>query len=186
MEEREIVELYWNRDEAAIRETEQRYGSYLFRIAYNILAVWQDSEECLSDTYLRAWNAIPPKRPENLKLFLGRITRNLALDRRKGEMTEKRGGGQQALVLEELEECVSGGTSPQEQLEEKLLGELISTFLRQQPQLTRRCFVLRYWYLEPMPVIAQELGLTVGGTKSLLHRTRKKLKAYLEKEGIVV
>lgn len=101
-------------------------------------------------------------------------------------MTEKRGGGQQTLALEELEECVSGGTSPQEQLEEKLLGELISTFLWQQSKLIRRCFVLRYWYLEPIPVIAQELGLTVGGTKSMLHRTRKKLKAYLEKEGIVV
>lgn len=186
MEEQEIIALYWKRDEAAIEETERCYGSYLFRIAYNILAVWQDSEECLSDTYLRAWNAMPPRRPENLKLFLGKITRNLALDRRKGSMAEKRGGGQWVCALEELEECVSGGISPQEQLDEKLVGELISNFLRQQPEKTRRCFVLRYWYLEPIAVIAQEMGLTAAGTKSLLHRTRKKLKVYLEKEGVFV
>lgn len=184
MEDEKIIALYWNRDEAAIGETEAKYGGYLTNIAYNILSVRQDSEECVSDAYLRAWNAIPPKKPENLKLFLGRVTRNLALDRRKADTTEKRGGGQAVLALEELKDCVSSRETPEASLDEKFLAEKITEFLRSQPDTPRKCFVLRYWYLEPISAIASRMELSPSKVKSLLHRTRTKLKIYLEKEGI--
>lgn len=184
MEDQEIIRLYWDRNEDAIGETGTKYGGYLYNIAYNILAVRQDSEECVSDTYLRAWNAIPPKKPENLKLFLGRVTRNLALDRRKADATEKRGGGQAVLALEELKDCVSSRETPEASLDEKFLAEKITEFLRNQPDTTRKCFVLRYWYLEPVSAIASRMRISPSKVKSLLYRTRIKLKIYLEKEGI--
>ena len=184
MEDHEIIALYWDRDENAIGETAAKYGGYLHNIAYNILAVRQDSEECVSDAYLRTWNAIPPKKPENLKLYLGRVTRNLALDRRKADTTEKRGGGQVVLALEELRDCVSDHSTPETALDEKYLAEKITEFLRNQPETARKCFVLRYWYLEPVSAIASRLGISPAKTKSLLHRTRNKLKEHLYKEGI--
>lgn len=184
MEDQEIIALYWSRDENAIGETAAKYGGYLTNIAYNILSVRQDSEECVSDAYLRAWNAIPPKKPENLKLFLGRVTRNLALDRRKADTTKKRGGGQVVLALEELRDCVSSRETPETVLDEKYLAEKITEFLRTLPETPRKCFVLRYWYLEPVSAIAARMQLSPSKVKSLLHRTRMKLKTYLEKEGI--
>lgn len=184
MEDQEIIGLYWDRDENAIVETAAKYGGYLTNIANNILAVRQDGEECVSDTYFRAWNAIPPKKPDNLKLFLGRITRNLALDRRKAEATGKRGGGQVVLALEELRDCVSDMETPETAMDERFLAEKITEFLRNQPEIPRKCFVLRYWYLEPVSAIAERMQLSPSKVKSQLHRTRMKLKHHLEKEGI--
>lgn len=184
MEDRDIIQLYWDREEGAIEQTKEKYGSYLMAIAKNILSRYQDREECVADAYFRAWNSIPPQRPESLKLYLGRVTRNLALDRRKAAATEKRGGGQVVLALEELKDCVVAWDTPESRLDEKFLGEKITEFLRQQPEVTRKTFVLRYWYLEPVEDIAKEMHMSLSKTKSLLHRTRKKLRESLEKEGI--
>lgn len=186
MEDREIIALYMQRSEAAIVETEQKYGVYCTSIAQNILQNQQDSEECVSDTWLRTWNAIPPQTPNSLKLFVGRIVRNLSLDCYRAARVEKRGGGQVVLALSELAECVSSGATPETALEDQMLAEAISVFLWSQPKESRKMFVLRYWYLESVGEIALSLGYGQSKVKSSLHRTRKKLRQYLEQEGIAL
>jgi RNA polymerase sigma-70 factor (ECF subfamily) len=186
MEDSTIVDLYWRRDEAAITETAKKYGGYCYAIAAHILSSPQDTEECVSDTYFRTWNAIPPRKPDSLRLFVGRITRNLALDRFKALCAEKRGGGQTELALSELRDCISSPDTPETVLEEKALAQAISTFLRLQPEEARRMFVLRYWYLESIEELAEELQVSPSKVKSSLSRTRKRLKTHLKKEGIVL
>lgn len=184
MEDREIVDLYWQRREDAIQETAAKYGGYCLSIAQNILSSAEDAEECAWDAYLRAWNAIPPKRPDCLRLYLGRITRNLALDRWKAGKTEKRGGGRPELALEELGECLTAKGSPEDALDRKLLTDALNVFLRLQPPLQRKLFVCRYWYLDSIQDMAGRFSLSESQVKAMLHRMRKKLKRYLEKEGI--
>ena len=183
MEDSEIIELYWQRDQQAIGETAGKYGRLLERIARNILGQ-QDAEECVNDTYLRAWNAIPPERPTAFRCWLGRITRNLSLDRWKAVRTAKRGGGME-ILLGELAECVPASDSPQKVLEDQALAELLNVFLRGLPAENRRMFLGRYWYGETLADIAASLGCGQGKVKSALFRTRKALRAYLEKEGVL-
>ena len=184
MEDHEIVALYWDRDERAIGESEQKYGALCRGVALRVLENIEDSEECVSDTWLRSWNTIPPQRPNLLGAFLARITRNLALDRWRAARAEKRGGGETALALEELEDCVpSGASGPEEHLEASELAALIARFLRAQPEESRRVFLRRYWYVESVSAIAEAFGFSESKVKSMLFRTRKGLRRFLEKEG---
>ena len=183
MEDQQIIDLYWERSEEAIAQTHRKYGRYCHTIAYNILQNDPDSEECVSDTYFRIWSIIPPRRPSLLSALLGKITRNLALDRCKYNRAEKRGGGQVALALEELAECVGSG-SEEEWMENRLLTELLNRFLDSLSQKNRQIFMLRYWYFCSVRQIADSLGLSESGVKMNLLRSRRELKALLEKEGV--
>ena len=184
MEDEAIIALYWQRSEEAIIQTDRKYGRYCRSIAFNILENDDDTDECLNDTYLKAWNIIPPKRPTFLSALLAKITRNLALDRQKFSRAEKRGGGQVPLVLEELADCVPGGNDVEEMLENKEITALLNRFLSSLPQRAREVFMLRYWYLCPVRQIAESLGLGESNVKMLLLRTRRQLKVLLEKEGV--
>ena len=186
MEDRQIIELYNERSEAAIPEIADKYGKYCHYIAYNILFNELDSEECVNDTWFRAWNTIPPQQPNKLSAFLGKITRNLALDRYKYYNRKKRGNGQTAQALEELSECLSVGNSTEQEVEVRQLAEALNTFLRSLSPEKRQVLVRRYWYLSPVKEIAMDFGMSESGVKTILHRTRIKLKHFLEKEGIVV
>lgn len=184
MEDNRIVELYFERSEAAISETQKKYGKYCQYIAYSILSSQLDAEECVNDTYIRAWESIPPERPQILKSFLGKITRNIALDRYDRLHAIKRGGNVE-LALDEIGECIPSGDG-REMSDEIALKEAINGFLASLPKQTRIIFMRRYWYLSPVKNIAGDLGLSVSNVKVILMRTRKKFKEYLEKEGISI
>ena len=186
MEDQQIIELYWARSEQAIRESETKYGAFCLSIARNILAQEQDAEECVNDTWLRAWNAMPPQRPSILSAFFAKLTRNLSLDRWRRQRAAKRGGGQTALALQELEECLPDRRRPDEALEAAETARLISAFLRRQGELDRKLFVRRYFYLESLADLGARFGLTQGQVKSRLHRVRQRLRAELEREGVPV
>ena len=186
MEEKEIIELYWARSERAIRETAKKYGKFCHSIAYNILSSHPDSEECVNDTYLHTWNAIPPTRPENLPAFLGQITRNLALKRYERNRARKRGGGQVMLALEELAECIPAPIGLEQQIEDRELARLLNQFLAGLSGENRKIFLRRYWELCTVKEIAALYGISESKVKMSLMRTRGKLKSYLEKEGIAL
>ena len=186
MEDSRIISLYWARSEQAITETDKKYGAYCRRIADNILNDRQDSEECVNDTWLRAWNAMPPQRPSKLAAFLGTIARNLALDRWRESRTKHRGGGQVELALEELAECISSRDGEERWMEELVLTEVLNRFLTILPQESRIIFLRRYWYLCPVKEIARSMGVSENKVKMSLMRSRNKLRELLEKEGITV
>lgn len=179
MQDQEIVALYWARSEDAIVETREKYGPYCTSIAYRLLNSIEDTEECLSDTWLRTWDSIPPHRPECLKPYVGRITRNLALDRLRRGAAQKR--GEVPLVLEEAAALETAESA----VEGRLLAAAITDFLRTLPVQKRQAFVLRYWYLESQGDIARRLGWSQARVKTELYRTRKKLADYLKKEGFL-
>lgn len=183
MEDQKIIDLYWQRSEQAIAETDAKYGGYCFSVAYNILTNREDSEESVSDTYLAAWRSMPPKKPDILSAFLGKITRHLSIDRWRRRTADKRGGGQVPLALEELENCVSGTESMEQALQRKELTVLINRFLDSLPETERNVFLSRYWYVDPIQDIADTFGFTVAKVNSMLHRTREKLRKLLQKEG---
>ena len=183
MEDQKIIDLYWQRSEQAIRETDAKYGGYCYTIAYNILANREDSEESVSDTYLAAWRAMPPKRPGILSSFLGKITRHLSIDRWRRRTAEKRGGGEVVLALEELEDCLSDGLSTEDAVLKKELTVVINRFVDALPEAERNVFLCRYWYVDPVQDIADTLGVSVSKVNSMLYRTRQKLRRVLEKEG---
>ncbi len=183
MEDEQIVDLYWQRDEAAIGETQTKYGRYLSKIAYNILNDPEDSQESVNDTYLAAWNSMPPHRPGILSAYLAKLTRRISIDLFRYRTRDKRLGSEYALSLSELEECVSGGDTTQDAVNEKLLADAIGIYLRLLPETTRIAFVGRYYYLDPLKEVAAYCGISESKAKSLLYRTRQGLKAYLKKEG---
>ena len=184
MDDRTILDLYFARDERGLTGAAAKYGGYCSAIARNLLGVPQDAEECVNDTWLGSWRAIPPTRPDNLRVYLGRLCRNLALNRLRYAAAQKRGGG--ALLLEELEECLPGGQTPQEAFDAKETGAVISYVLRGCDISTRTLFLRRYWYGDTVEAAAKFCGMPVGTAKSTLSRTRAKLKAALEKEGVCV
>ena len=184
MEDEMIVDLYWQRSDLAISETNQKYGRYCHTIAYNICGTEEDAEECVNDTWLRAWNLMPDQRPTILSAFLGRITRNFAINLIKTKNRIKRGGGEAVLALDELEECIPGGRNPEQALEEKELEKAIGRFVSQLPQPEKTIFVLRYWRVAPIDEIAEKLQFSKGKIKSSLFRTRRKLRDYLQEEGL--
>ncbi len=186
MEDSRIIDLYFARAEEAITQTEAKYGAYCRSIALNILKSREDSEECVSDTWLHAWNAMPPQRPGVLSAFLGRITRNLSFDRYKAARAEKRGGGSLPLALEELSQCIAGRGGVDEALDGRELARCIDAFLRTLPERECSMFLRRYWFVDGIEAIALRFSVKPNTVKSILFRTREKLRAYLQQEGICV
>ncbi len=186
MEDEQILNLYFARDERAVEETDRKYGSYCFSLANNILHSPQDAEETVSDTYLNTWNAIPPQRPSVLKMFLAKITRNLAFTRWRRYNAEKRGGGEMELVLEELEGCIATAGSVEDRLNGRELAAAIRTFLNTLPRREQDIFLRRYFFVEESGAIAQRYGMKPDTVRRTLSRTRAKLKTYLQQEGYAV
>lgn len=183
MEDNAILDLYFARDEQAITETDRKYGSYCYGIASRILPSREDCEETVSDTYYQTWNAIPPQRPDVFKLFLAKITRNLAFSRWRKLSAAKRGGGETELVLEELAGCVPGKEKVDDGLNAKELAKAIRAFLDTLPQREQDVFLRRYFYVETPETIAQRHKIHRRNVNLILSRTRAKLKAYLTQEG---
>ena len=183
MEDTKIVDLFWQRDQAAIRQADQKYGKYCYAIAYGILASREDSEECVSDTWHNAWQAMPPERPTRLQAFLGRITRNLALDRYGYNHAQKRNVHLEA-VMDEYWQCIPNGDMPLD--DQVALKALINGFLGSLDKQTRVIFLRRYYYICSVKDIARSMGLSESNVSVILHRTRTKFKEYLQKEGISV
>lgn len=183
MDDQSIIELYFNRDQEAIAQTEQKYGHYCYRVAYNILTSKEDAEESVSDTYLAAWSAIPPRRPAVLATFLGKITRHIAIDRWRERNAYKRGGGEVPLALEELGECVAGRQNVESDYDRKEIMRTYVKFLDTLPIMERRVFLSRYWYVESIETIANKFGFSQSKVKTMLHRTRAKLRKQFAQEG---
>lgn len=184
MEDSQIVNLYFERDEQAIQETDSKYGSYCYSIAYNILTNQEDAEESVSDTYMAAWKAMPPRRPTILATFLGKITRHLSIDRWRSYNRQKRGGGEIIVALEELEECASDG-GVEKAFERKQFAVVLNQFLDTLPDTERRIFLCRYWYMDSVSTIAKYYGFSESKVTSMLYRTRGKLRTALEKENLL-
>lgn len=183
MEDSKIVELYLQKNENAIKETNRKYGAYCFAIADNILHNKEDSEECVNDTWLKTWNAIPPQKPTKLQMFLAKITRNLSFNRFNSRSAKKRGGGEIIFVLDELAECLANESDIVSEYESKELGRCVRIFVRSLPERDGNIFVRRYFFTEPIAEIAKKYGLTENNIMVILSRTRKKLKNRLIKEG---
>ena len=183
MNDKNIVDLYFNRDEEAIAQTDKKYGRYCYSIAYNILTNKEDAEESVSDTYVAAWRAIPPRRPSVLSTFLGKITRHIAIDRWRERNASKRGGGEVPLALEELQDCVAGMQNVEMDYERKEIIKAYVKFLDALPATERRVFLCRYWYVDSVEAIADKFGFSQSKVKTMLHRTRAKLRKQLAEEG---
>lgn len=183
MEDSRIVDLYWTKNTDAIAESSRKYGPYCFAVADNILCSREDSEECVNDTWLHAWNAIPPQKPQKLRMFLAKITRNLAFNRFAERTAEKRGGGEITLVLDELAECLASESDVEGAYAAEELGRCVQTFVRDLPEREGNLFVRRYFFTESVAEIAKRYGLTENNVMVILCRVRKKLKKHLVKEG---
>lgn len=185
MEDEEIIELYWNRSENAIKETDKKYGAYCRYIANNILQNLEDSTECVNDTYLQTWNAIPPTRPNVFKLFIAKITRNLAINRYKKIRAQKRNNTME-IVLEELEECIATEEKVENDIEYKELVLLLNSFLENLPISKRNIFLDRYWHLNSIEDIALKNEMSQSNVKVILYRLRNDLRRYFNERGIQV
>ena len=183
MDDNAILDLYWRRDARALDETDARYGSYCHAIAYNILQNEEDAEESVNDTWLHAWNAIPPQRPSALRIWLGRVTRNLSLSRLRRCRAQRRGGGEAALALEELSECLPGPGSVEDELGARELEQAVRRFVDGLERQERDVLLARYYYLAPLSELSERTGCSVAKLKSMLYRSRKKLQHYLQEEG---
>ena len=186
MTDEKIVDLYWNRDEAAIAETQTKYSRYLTKIAYNILSNMEDSLESVNDTYMFAWKSIPPHRPKVLSTYLAKITRRVAIDAVRRRNREKRIPSEYMLSLTELDECVSDAHTTESQMDAELLGKAINEYLKTISTDARNLFIGRYFYMDSLKEVARYCGMSESKAKSLLFRTRCGLKAYLEKEGYYI
>ncbi len=185
MDDSMIVNLYWQRNESAIAETAKKYGKYCFAIAYGVLGNENDAEESVNDTYLDAWNAMPPHRPSVLSTFLGKIARRISIDRWRKRTAEKRGSGQMESVLDELSDCVAAVDNVVQTVEQQLVAERINAFVQSLPDAEQRVFLCRYFYMDSVEDIAKRFGFSQSKIKSMMQRTRKKLRAFLEKEGLL-
>ncbi len=186
MQDEEIVTLYWNRDESAIDATQEKYGRYLTKIAYNILFDPDDSMESVNDTYLHAWNSMPPHRPNVLSTYLAKITRRVSIDMVRRQNRQKRQASQYAASLTELAECLSGGNTTEEQSDVRLLADAINAYLRSLPKEPRTLFIARYFFLDSLKESAALCKMSESKAKSMLHRTRLGLQAHLRQEGFIV
>ena len=184
MEDRKIVDLYWQRDENAIPETAAKFGGYCRTIAYNMLSDAEDAEECLNDTWLRAWNTMPTNRPSRLAPYLGKLSRWISLTRLREKTSLKRGGGETALVLDELADAVDSGADVEKAVELKELNAALRRFLKTLGETERQVFLARYWFIASIAEIAEKFGFSESKVNSMLHRTRKKLLGYLKEEGL--
>lgn len=185
MQDDKIVALYWQRDDAAIRETEKKYGKYLLKIAQNILFDFEDSKESVNDTYLKAWNSIPPHKPMVLSTYLGKIARERSIDLLRRKKRAKRQPSEYVLSLSELKECISDSNTTEQEVDMHLLADAIGTYLKTLSKEARTTFVGRYYYMDSIREIAAWHGISESKTKSMLHRTRQGLKEYLTREGFL-
>ena len=183
MDDAKIVQLYWDRNEQAILATADKYGNYCASIAKNILGNHEDAEECVNDTYLNAWNCMPPHRPSILSTFLGKIVRNLSIKRYKHNTADKRGGGQATVVLDEIAEFVSDADSVEQEIDRKELVTAIDSFLDRLPTDKRNIFICRYWYFDSISDIANRFRMTENNVSVTLNRLRLKLHNYLLERG---
>lgn len=183
MEDKEILSLFLQRSETALSAAIGKYKNYCMKIAINILGTPLDAEECVNDVFLKAWEIIPPNQPQLLSAFLGKLTRNLAINMHKKALSEKRGGGQTAAVFEELSEMISDNTDVHEEQERRELIEEINRFLCSLPETKRNIFICRYWYCDSIAAIAARFELSENNVSVTLNRLRKKLRAHLEKNG---
>ena len=186
MEDLAIIELFWARDEQAILETERKYGKYLLKLSGNVLQDAQDREECLSDTYMAAWDTIPPQRPQSLCAYLTSLLRRISIDRLRRNTAQKRGGTEYNISLSELAGCVAGGPGPEDSLEKKRLAQAINAFVRELSQQERSLFVGRYFFMDRLKDVASYCGMRESKAKSMLFRIRCRLREYLEKEGFAL
>ena len=185
MEDQGIVELFFDRSEQAIVETDKKYGGYCYTIAYNILASREDSEESVSDTYFSAWNTIPPRKPTLLQAFLGKITRHISIDRWRKQSAQKRGGKEMILALEELGECLDT-RGMEAEITSRELTRVLNGFLASLSETERNVFLRRYWYMDTIETIAKITGFSQSKVTSMLHRSRGKLRKKLAEEGYAV
>lgn len=185
MDDREIIELFFNRDETAISESLKKYGDICKSLSLRILNSREDSEEAVNETLLKAWNTIPPENPKNLLSYLLMLCRSLSIDCLRRKSSAKRGGNEYELSIEELENCIPNNLTESE-IEEHILKEKINTFLSKLPEKKRIVFMRRYWWLNSVSEIARDMNMSEGSVKMNLLRTREKLKEYLEKEGFVI
>lgn len=185
MDDNRIIELYWERKEDAIKETSIKYGGLCTHIAKNILSSYEDSEECVNDTYFAVWNAIPNERPNILSAFISRITRNLALKKYEYISAAKR-NPVAITSLEELEDCVSGTNSVESEVESRYIESTLDKFLWRQGEEKRNIFIRRYWYFDSIESICKSTGFSQSKVKSMLYEMRQKLRKYLENEGIEI
>ncbi len=186
MDDTGIIQLYWDRNDQAIKVTSDKYGHYCKAIARNILNNEEDAEECVNDTYLNAWNSMPPHWPEQLATFLGKITRNLSFNKYKHNHTEKRGGDEITLVLDELVDCISDIDDVEQVIDRQELIKTINSFVKSLPVSKRNIFVRRYWYVDSVAEIAHDNGMLQGTVSKTLERTRKQLKVYLIERGFEI
>ncbi len=186
MTDEKIIELYFVRNEVAIEETDRKYGAYCFQISNNILNCREDSEECVNDTWLKTWDSIPPTRPQCFRLFLARIVRNLSFNKYKAKYTDKRGNGEIALILDELEECIAGKSDVEDFCMTKELQSTLDMFVCSLPEREGNVFVRRYFYSDSIKDISKQYNLSENNVRVMLNRTRNKLKVRLEKEGYFV
>ena len=185
MEDSQIIDLYWQRSDRAIEETDRKYGRYCRAIAFNFCANHEDAEECVSDTWYQAWNRMPDERPQQLPAFLGTITRRLAISRWRSQTRKKRGGGEIPLALEELEECIPAESDPERSVEKRELAEAIRRFVSALSETERKVFLARYWYLASVEEIAGRMQFSAAKTKSMLFRLRVRLRRQLTEEGLI-
>ena len=186
LQDREIVKLYWDRDERAIEATDETYGAYCRAVSVRIVHSREDAEECVNDAYLHLWNTIPPQCPAFLRTFLGRIVRNLSLDRARLLHAQKRGGGELPLALEELAECVPDLRDVEQTVENEELRKALNAFLSTLPQRDAVLFTLRYFYLYSVQECAERCGMRENAARTSLHRIRKKLRQTLEQEDFSI
>lgn len=185
MRDDEILALFFARSEQAIRQVQRQFGAYCFSTANRILRSREDCEECVNETWLRAWQTIPPKKPDNLKLYLASITRNLAFSRYRCQNADRRGGGEIPAILDELSECVDASATPEENMILKEMGAVINEFLAKLPERDRDVFLRRYFFAESTREIAERYGMREGNASVILTRVRKKLRKHLIREGYV-
>ena len=185
MEDEKIVDLYWNRDPQAIEQSEEKYGHYCFTVAQNVLGDYEDSRECVNDTWLAAWNRIPPARPVVLRMFLVKLARRISVNRLKANRAGKRGGGELPMVLEELSECLPDKGTVEDEILGRELGACINRFVRGLPEREADIFCRRYFFTESLAEITAGFGLTKNHVSVILNRTRSRLKNYLREEGYI-
>lgn len=185
MQDEEIVELYWQRNEAAIRHTDRKYGHYLTKLSYNILADWEDSKESVNDTYLHAWKSMPPHRPNVLLTYLCKITRHVSIDILRKRNSAKRRPSEYMRSLSELDDCVSAGNRTEQDVDLRLLAKAVQDYLETLPEEMRDVFIGRYYFADSIREVAKYYGMSESKTKSMLYRIRMGLKKYLEQEGFL-
>lgn len=185
MEDSEIIALYYERNEDALRHTAERYGSYCRHLSFQILRNHADAEECVNDTWVRTWNSIPPARPVSLRAYLAKITRNLSFDRYESIHAKKRGNGETAVILDELAECIPSDASVEEEVHLHQLTDVITRFLSARTETERVLFVRRYFFNEPLKEIASRTGITRGNIKTILYRMRQDLRNVLKQEDYI-